>query len=399
MKKVMVIAGGNWQTDLVKKLKEMGHFVVCSNLFEDSPAFRYADAWEVADVKDKEKNLEFAIRHGIDAVVTDQSDIAVPTVAYIAEKLGLPGIGMEKANLCTDKELMRVFCKKNHILVPDYKPCHRPEDALEMLEKYGRIIIKPIDSQSARGVFIIDDEKRLRECFDVSMSYANRRKEILAEEYIGGTEFTIDGLVIKGKYHPLCISYKEMHKKNPMVSIVQRYAGSHPLFDYEELRNQAKRLIESIGIPFGLTHTEYRFDKGRFYLLETAARGGGSNLSSKIVPYMSGIDNYQYLIHSILDEPVDEEALKTHRHPARRYAIMKFFDLGTGEVKAVHGLQEIQGSKYLLDYHLPVKAGDKLEEPRFGSMRPGHFTIAGRDEEELEREYQRISHAVYAEFK
>ena len=41
----------------------MGHFVICSNLYEDSPAFVYADVCEVANVLDKEKNLEIAKKY------------------------------------------------------------------------------------------------------------------------------------------------------------------------------------------------------------------------------------------------------------------------------------------------------------------------------------------------
>ena len=45
-------------------------------------------------------------------------------------------------------------------------------------------------------------------------------------------------------------------------------------------------------------------------MIEAGARGGGSNLSGKIVPFMSGIDNYEYLIKEALGEPVDEEFVK-----------------------------------------------------------------------------------------
>ena len=57
MKRVFVIAGGRWQLPLCKKLQELGHEVVCSNLYTDSPAFQYADYAEFADVLDRDKNL------------------------------------------------------------------------------------------------------------------------------------------------------------------------------------------------------------------------------------------------------------------------------------------------------------------------------------------------------
>ena len=83
MTKIMVIAGGDWQIELIKQAKKMGYYVICSNLYEDSPAFAYADACEVANVLDKEKNLAIARKYMPDAVISDQSDIAVPTVAYL----------------------------------------------------------------------------------------------------------------------------------------------------------------------------------------------------------------------------------------------------------------------------------------------------------------------------
>ena len=70
MARIMVIAGGSWQCPIVKTAKEMGHYVLCSNLYEDSPAFKFADERKVANVLDKEKNLEIALGFKPDAVLT-----------------------------------------------------------------------------------------------------------------------------------------------------------------------------------------------------------------------------------------------------------------------------------------------------------------------------------------
>ncbi len=123
MARIFVIAGGEWQCPLVEKIKNMGHEVICSNLYSDSPAFKYADEVYVADVLDKEANLKIAQKCMPDAIATDQSDIAVPTVAFIAEKLGLKGIGTKTAELFTNKFLMREFCRKNSLPTPQYRLC------------------------------------------------------------------------------------------------------------------------------------------------------------------------------------------------------------------------------------------------------------------------------------
>lgn len=399
MSKILVIAGGDWQIELIKKAKAMGHYVICSNLYENSPAFPYADACEVANVLDKETNLAIAQKHMPDAVISDQSDIAVPTVAYLNEQLGLRGIGTKLAALFTDKSAQREFCKEHGITSPDFKVCRTAEDAIPLLEKYGKIIIKPLDSQSSRGVYPIETLEQLYEKVEDTLSYCNTRKEYLAEEFIEGDEFTIDGLVINGHHYPLCISVKEMYPQNPSISRTQSYAYHSAVHDYDLLRAENKALIEATGLPMGLTHTEYRYHNGKFYLQEMGARGGGSNLSGKIVPYMSDVDNYEYLIKEALGERVDEDAVKNHVFSEEKYVVMRFFDFGEGTVERVEGLDFLRNHPMMLDYQLQVKPGDVLEKPKYGRLRPGHFIIGGLGADAVKAEAEKILDAVKVIFK
>ncbi len=394
MKKIMVVAGGDWQVALVKKAKEMGHYVICSNLYKDSPAFQYADACEVANVLDKETNLRIAQKYQPDAVISDQSDIAVPTVAYVNEALGLNGIGYKRACLFTNKYLLRNFCKENQIAIPDFKKCRYPEDAWELLDQYGTIIIKPLDSQSSRGVFTVRCREELLEHYQESIAYSNTEKAFLAEEYLEGDEFTIDGLVVNGQHFPLCISIKEMYTACPNISKVQVYTTHHSKYDYDLLRSINRKLIMATELPFGLTHSEYKFSKGKFYLIEAGARGGGSNLSAKIVPFMSGVDTYDYLIKSALGEKISSAELEQITLPENRCVIMRFFDFGTGIVKEIKGKKELEKSQFLIDYQLEIKEGDELKQPEYGRLRPGHFIIGANSFQELKEEADRITDTV-----
>lgn len=397
MAKIMVIAGGDWQIELIKKAKKMGHTVICSNLYENSPAFPYADFCEIANVLDKEKNLEIAKKYNPDAVISDQSDIAVPTVAYLNEKLGLKGIGTELASLFSDKSKQRVFCKEHGISVPDFRLCKSWEEAADFLKQYKKAIIKPIDSQSSRGVFTVCSDDDIKAHYEETLSWSNIRKEFLIEQYVGGDEFTIDGLVVNGKYHPMTISIKEMYKSNPNVSKMQTYSWFHPEYDFDKMREENRKLIETAGIPFGLTHSEYKCENGKFYLIESGARGGGSNLSGKIVPYMSGVDNYEYLIRQALGEKVDfpkfdKEYLENH------YSIMRFFDFGKGKVKSVVGRDILETNPNMIDFQLEVKPGQILEDLKYGRMRPGHFIIGGTDFDELKNQMNYILNNVKVVF-
>lgn len=369
MKKIMIVAGGDWQVPITKKAKEMGLYVISSNLYQNSPAFAFADVGEVADVLDVEGNLAFARSYKPDAVITDQSDIAVPTVAAVCEKMGLRGIGTEKASLFTNKYRMREFCKANGFNSPDFRLCYQVEDALEFLEEYGRIIIKPIDSQSSRGVFIIESRTQLLALFQVSMEYSHAQKAVLAEEYVDGTEFTVDGIKTPEQHFVLAISKKRHYPENPNVASELFFSNTDDRYDYQILREENSRLVMAMGLPFGLTHAEYKYQDGKFYLIEIAARGGGTKISSDIVSIMSEVDSNEALIKMALGDKVE---IQPRLHMGR-CAVLKFLSFKPGKVKQICGLQEIRKMEGVDDIALNFKVGDSIQPMHDDRSRQGYY--------------------------
>ena len=134
-------------------------------------------------------------------------------------------------------------------------------------------------------------------------------------------------------------------------------------------------------------------------LIEAGARGGGSNLSAKIVPFMSGINNYEYLIKEALGESVDEEAVKNNVFDEEKYVVMRFFDFGEGIVKRVSGAEILSSHPMMIDYQLKLKPGDILSQPAYGRLRPGHFIIGGIGREKVIAEAEKIINTVKVEFE
>lgn len=371
MSKVMIIAGGDWQCPIVKTAKKMGHEVICSNLYENSPAFQYADYSEVADVLDKEKNLEIARKYDPDAVLTDQSDIAVPTVAYVAKKMGIKGIGEEKAELFTNKYRMREFCEENGFPYPKYKLCYNLADALTFFHTLGKAIIKPLDSQSSRGIYIIESDEELRSHFEETLSYSNSEKAILVEQYIEGVEFTVDGIKTSNQYMVTAISKKNHFAYNPSIAQELLFTDYDVEFDYDKLREINTSMVLKMELPFGLTHAEYKYMDGKFYLIEIAARGGGTRISSDIVPIMSGINSNEILIQELLgEEPVIER-----KHSKDKCAVLGFFDFKPGKVKAIEGLEEAKKIQGVRDIGLSFQQGDMIEAAKDDRSRVGYYIL------------------------
>ena len=87
--------------------------------------------------------------------------------AYIAEQLHLPSLGSKCASLYTNKVLMRNFSKKYKLPYPEYKMCYTLNDAVRFFNSINNTItIKPLDSNSSRGVFKNDRKAELLKKFE-----------------------------------------------------------------------------------------------------------------------------------------------------------------------------------------------------------------------------------------
>src|SRR5438105_11620272 len=102
-----VLGGGQWQVPTICRARAMGYRVLVTDVYAERPGYALADLHAVMDITDLEGTLAVARRHGIDGIICDTTDVGVPTAAYVAEKLGLPGIGYETALRFTDKYRMR----------------------------------------------------------------------------------------------------------------------------------------------------------------------------------------------------------------------------------------------------------------------------------------------------
>lgn len=375
MKRLMIIAGGEWQVPIIRKAKEMGLYVINTNLYPNSPGFEFADVGLLADVLDRDKNLEYARQYSADAVLTDQSDIAVPTVAYVAEELGLEGIGGRTAALFTDKHLMRRFCADQGFPTPAFQLCQDLSDANAFAVENGLpCVVKPPASQSSRGVAKVGTQEELARAYDAALSHS-QDGTVLVEGFIGGVELTVDGIQLNaGGHHCLATSCKTHYAHNEMVASQLLFVQRHPHIDFDELHAQHNRLIREMRLPFGLTHAEYKYYEGNFYLVEVAARGGGTRLSSDIVPLMSGIDNNALLIRMALGERISELAPS---RPSRACAL-DFFQFSPGTIRRIAGVEQALAIEGVVALGMGVHVGEVVRPASDDRSRHG-FVIAHAD--------------------
>ena len=120
MKKVLIIGAGIGQTNIVKTARRKGCHVTVVSIQGNYPCITLADDFFECDIYDRDRIAKFAKEHHIDAVISDQNDLMMPTVAYVAEKLSLPGNTLEQQLSYTDKNKFRSICDKINVPVPEH---------------------------------------------------------------------------------------------------------------------------------------------------------------------------------------------------------------------------------------------------------------------------------------
>ena len=106
MDKLLIIGAGIGQINIVRLAKELGIYVAVVSP-KGYPAIEFADELFECDIYDYDRIVDFARTNNFTAVISDQNDLMMPSVAYVAEKLGLPGNTYAQVNSYCDKNTFR----------------------------------------------------------------------------------------------------------------------------------------------------------------------------------------------------------------------------------------------------------------------------------------------------
>ena len=343
MKKVMILGANNGQIPFINICKSMGAEVMAVSVKGNYPGFVIADKCYYCDIRDKDKVLKIARDEKVDAVLTDQTDVSVPTAAFVSECLGLPGIGYDTAMKFSDKYIMRCEAQKAGVAVPKFGQAGNYEEAERLvLDMRFPVMVKPTNSSGSRGVRKIYSLEELKDAVGTGIEHSGNSKVII-EEFIQGKEYIVDGLAINYQYINTDLGIKEYFDKPNMYISKMCMFSSAAMIENENEREVLKaneQLVKSLGLKFGITHGEYIYceEDKKVYLVELAARGGGVYLSSHLTPISSGIRTNEILIDYVLND-TSYDLYKMEMD--RKVAAWRCFELMPGIITNITGTSEV----------------------------------------------------------
>jgi len=391
MKKIMILGGGDNQIPLIKRAKSLGYYVILCDFRNNVPGIAISDVHYQVNTLNPLELIEVGEKEKPDGVLTN-SEPAFISMAEAAAKLGLHCMSMESTQLYKNKFLMREFCHQQGLLSPQYRCCTTLNEALVFFDQLQKkCIIKPLDNSASRGVFSINNAAELKAHFDECISASSAANPaIIIEEYVTGTEFTIDGLMTPKGHRCLAISEKKHYAYNENVAYQLLFDNKNKHFDYNELRKVNDQLVDLTGIPFGLTHAEYKYCNGKFYLIEIQARGGGNFIATDIVPFISGIDSYTEQLKWAVGDDVHVEY--DYDNMSEHCSVLHFFDVPGkgGVVKEIKGLDYFKSLGDNMMYHLNFAVGDTIQETKDDSTRIGWYILKSPNRADLDEKMKEI---------
>lgn len=303
-KNFAIIGASYLQLPLIEKAKELGYSThvfawACNDVGENAADFFYP-----VSIVEKEEILSICQKIDICGICSIASDLAMITVNFVAEKMGLPGNSMDATMRSTNKYLMRRAFEENgdpspfSILVDEHTD-------LGSLHLTFPVIVKPTDRSGSRGIYKVDDYKLLENAVVNAMQQGFEKKALI-EEYVQGEEYSVEYISYNGVHHFLALTRKYTTGAPHFIET----GHMQPAQVNVEILNRVKAIVphalDSLGLKNGASHTELKIaEDGTIKLIEIGGRMGGDCIGSDLVQYSTGYDFVKMVIDVSCGNPPD----------------------------------------------------------------------------------------------
>jgi D-alanine-D-alanine ligase-like ATP-grasp enzyme len=313
-------------------------------------------------------------------------------LAIARERLDVPGLDASAALNFRDKARMKTVLRDagvpcaRHALVGD----RAAAEAFAATVGFP-LVVKPPAGAGGKGTFRLDGLSDLATFLE--RHPPDTSDPTLYEEFVHGTEYSFDSILIKGKpvwhsisrYMPSPLEVLENDWIQWCVMLPRDISSS--LFD--PIRAAAFNGLQALGLQTGLSHMEwFRLADGRIAVSEVGARPPGAQITS-LLSYAHDIDFYRAWPRLMVFDEFEP--------PPRRYAAGAAYirGQGRGRVRRIHGLDEAQQrfGAIVVEAKLPREG----QAPSDSYEGDGYVIVRHPDTEVVEHALQEIVKTIRVE--
>lgn len=358
---VLILGGGIMQLPSVRIARNKGWKVIVAAREVDGEIQSIADRVEYLDLSDKDAIYRAArkikAQTGLDGVFTAGTDFST-TVAWVAERLSLPGIHYRAAMAATDKSRMRRAFRQCGVPSPDYYTLRsevkesRPLNGLSF-----PLVVKPVDNMGARGVRRVDNKLQLQKAAAEAIRQSRSGRAII-EEYLDGPELSLDAIVYQGKI-TIC-GVADRHICFPPFFVEMGHTMPTSLGkDVIEPAVQAfSQGIRALGIDNGAAKGDIKITTSGPIIGEIAARLSGGYMSGWTFPLATGVEVTEAALNIAVGLPPGDLRPRRFDSSAER----AFISI-PGRVAEILGVQEARQVPGIAELFLRTAGGNRVDFP------------------------------------
>jgi biotin carboxylase len=381
VKTVLFVGAGRNQRRGIARVRELGVRVVAVDGNPDAPGLPLADAGEVADILDVDAVADVGRRHSVEGVMTFAADRAVPVVAAVAERLGLPGIGSETAHLATNKIAMRRRFAERGVPQPQFAALRTLAEAHSAARTLDfPAVLKPADSAGQRGIFLVRSEDELAAQMALTIA-ASPSGEAIVEEFHEGREVNTL-LVARGGEVRLVTASDRLRPEGAGFGVGIAHVYPSTLFGdaLAEVERVAVAAVHAIGLRDGIAYPQLLVlpSENRVLVVEIAARIPAGQMDE--VPRLGvGVELVEVAVKQALGEPVPDElvAPRFQQPLAVRFLTASPGPLPTGVVDSVGPLEKALAFPGVLRIDTWIEPGETIRPVQTDGDRRGYVIALG----------------------
>ncbi len=299
--KLAILGASYLQLPLVQKAKELGIETICFAWENGAVCKEHCDKFYPISITEKKEILERCKAEEIEGITSIATDVAVPTMSFIAKEMNLIGNSVHSVSLSTNKYLMREAFYRNELPVPRFLKTSDPQEIIQTEELKYPLIVKPVDRSGSLGITMINDREQLVQAIDYALKESFNNQAII-EEFIQGREISVETISWEGKHYVLAYTDKVTSGSPHFVELEHHQPSG--LVD-ETNTKQIEKLVfdalNSLDIKFGASHAELIItNSGEVFVTEIGARMGGDFIGSDLVELSTGYDYLKGVIEIAL---------------------------------------------------------------------------------------------------
>ncbi|GAF38669.1 hypothetical protein FC83_GL001951 [Agrilactobacillus composti DSM 18527 = JCM 14202] len=290
----------------------------------------------------------------------------------LAKKLNLSRIGDIGAEIFRDKYKLREFCEKIGINQPPYKLIHNVEELRNYFS--GKpLIYKPISLAGSVGVVKISEESTIDSEYSFTEAEMKRENssELLgiAEEYVPGSEFSCEYVVESGNVVFRNITKKFKFDNGYFVESGHLVPGIVNGIAQHEIFESLDKIVSEAQIGTAILHSEWIVTHdNQPVLVEIAGRRPGDRIVD-LISLAYGFDFLWEYCLTMIGENTSYQGISL------KFAEQKYFEISSGEVISINGIENFANIKFELDVH----EGDIIPEVKSSEDRRGYFILSNND--------------------